>query len=203
MKRLNTFFCIISISLILTNCNSPYQQPVVVQQPVAVQQSVPNYEIRTDAYGNQVVYYTDPVSNASLFIDMVLWNSLISQSGGYYNVHNYYVGHPSYFTSSYSRYHTSYTRSYYRSSSDGGARFRSRIPNNPSSSSVSSTPRSGIPTGRAATPTVPPARSSMPSGRTSMPTSSSMSSSRSSMPSGRSTSSFSSGRSSMPSGRRH
>lgn len=180
----NSFLTYLAITVSATACYSPTpvpinQQPVVVQQPI--QDQVPNYEIRTDLSGNQVVYYTDPYSNQSLFVDMILWNSLISRPGGYYNIHSYYVSNPLYFRNSYTTYNRTYTRSTYRSASDGGARFRSSIPNRPSSSS----PRSSIPTGR--TNSSSPSRSSIPSGRSSYTPSrsSSTGSSRSSMPSGR------------------
>lgn len=202
---LTLFFVILFIS-----CYSPTPPPAIVpvqQQPVVVQQDpTPTYEIRTDPYGQQIVYYTDPYLHTSYFLEYALFTSLLN-SGGYGGIHNYYVSHRTYVDRNYVSYNRTYTRRSYVSTSDNGARFRSSMPNRPSTSTTTTTTRSSIPTGRPTTvtnTTTTSTRTSMPSGRAvpsapsyrpSIPSSSS--SSRSSFPS-----SSSSSRSSMPSGRR-
>lgn len=205
MKQFIGFSIVI---ILLVSCGVPYQQPVVVQSPpVANVQQVQQvddgyspYQVYNNGSGGQVVYYTDPYSHSSYYLDYAIFMSMLN-SGGYLGVHNYYLGHRSYvdgyYTNYYSRYHNA--RPYYDSRSDRGARFyRPRVP-----SGGNSYIRPNVPSGRPATTyttrtVTPTVRQNVPSGRpasvapatrSSVPNSSSssyrpQSSSRSSVPSG-------------------
>jgi len=222
MKKI-LIFSILATTLF--SCYSPSPQPVIVQPPpqqvtTAVQNDpVGNYQIMTDAYGNRVVYYTDPYSNLSYYLEWSVFNSLIYGNRPYYAIHNYYLGHTSYINSYYNRYHSFYNRTYYNSRSDNGAMFRRSSPGTSSSNSSYNNSRPSSPGSRPSstynTSTPSSNRGSSPGNRpntysntnnsstrtTSLP-SSRPSSSPSFTPARSSSSSSSSPRSSSPGGRR-
>src|ERR1700676_5316229 len=94
------FFVIFVLVALAIGCNKPpvvYQQPVAVQQqPVVVQQQAQPYQVMTDANGNQVVYYTDPYSHSSYYLEAALFWTMWNSPNRYYSINHYYVGHRSY-----------------------------------------------------------------------------------------------------------
>lgn len=208
MKKIIVYVCL--FTTVFASCGGPYYQPSVglapsaqvVQQPIqsGVDPYYSPYQIETDGYGNQMVYYTDPSLHASYYIQMSLFNQLMAGGLGYIALHNYYVGHRSYMDGYYNTYHRTYTHVYYNSASDGGRRFYNRPYRSSVPTGGSAGYRSSIPNGRTAAsrpgPSVPTGArvvspSSSPNYRASVPSARPSASYRSSAPS----------RSSVPSGR--
>lgn len=163
------FFAFIVI-IFIGSCQQPVayvQQPVGVVAPVAVAQSNP-YTVYQDAYGNPAtVYYTDPYTHASYWLEYALFMNMWNSPNRYTMIHSYYDGHRSYITSRNSYYSSNY-RNVYRPSSPRpgtGSGYRQSSPspsgNRASVPSSGYRPSSPSPSYRPSSPT--PTRSSSPS----------------------------------------
>lgn len=146
------------VALMVGGCNNPpvvYQQPQVVQQSVPVQQNP--YQVMYDGNGQQVVYYTDPYSHASYYLEYALFMSMWNSPNRYYSINHYYVGHRDYINSRNSYYSRSYSR---RSSPTGGYSGRPSSPSSRPSSPLYSRPSSPS----SSRSSYSPSRSSSPGG---------------------------------------
>ena len=174
------YLSIILVSTLIYSCNTQpvpvYQSsPVVIQQPVQQVQSDP-YQVYDNGSGGQVVYYTDPTTHASYWLEYAIFMSMWNSPNRYYSINHYYVSHRSYIDSRSTYYRNNYTR-----------RSSSTLNSNRSSSPGMNRPSSPGQSSSANRPSSPVTRPNY-STRTSSPSSSSVrpsSSTRSSSPSNR------------------
>lgn len=113
---MKTFLAIILI-LSIASCQQPvaYVQPAT---PMAVAPAAQPYTTYADAYGNPAtVYYTDPYTHASYWLEYAMFMSMWNNPNRYTVIHHYYDANRSYITSRNSYYSSNYGRNVYRPSS--------------------------------------------------------------------------------------